>query len=180
MAKRRRKEQPAQTPKPNKPLTQALRQRIEAWAEEAAQAHGVQIFDVETSSNWRVQVTLFRTDGFKPGHGVSIDDCTVVSRYMEAFLDTDPDVWEGYTLEVSSPGLDRDLRKVSHFSKVIGNPIRIVLKTPIEGLNVFEGVLKESDDSTLTLEVNGELCSFSHSELARARLYVPIAGEVFE
>ena len=155
------------------PLTQSVKQRIEEWAVEAGQAHDLELFDVVVESNWLVQVFVDVAEP-EPGRGVSIDDCARVSRYMEALLDNDERVDTRYTLEVSSPGVERELTKPRHFERSIGRDVRIVVHQPIEKENVFCGRLVAFDGTTATVEdaedSEGGSTAIEWSNIAKARL----------
>ena len=84
--------------------------------------------------------------------GVSIDDCSKVSRHLSDALDLDPDVIEGaYTLEVSSPGLDRPLKSVADLLRNKGRTIRVTRSTG----KPLTGKLLEADEDNLTLALKG-------------------------
>ncbi len=84
--------------------------------------------------------------------GVSIDDCSKVSRHLSDALDLDPDVIEGaYTLEVSSPGLDRPLKSVADLLRNKGRTIRVTCSTG----KPLTGKLLEADEDNLTLALKG-------------------------
>lgn len=111
-----------------------------------------------------VGVTLVEQDMFRAGkrktlrlyidkpEGVSIDDCANVSRHLSDALDLDPEIIEGaYTLEVSSPGLDRPLKSVADFTRNKGRTLRVTRST---GKPVV-GTLVDADEKNLTLTVKG-------------------------
>lgn len=157
-------------------MTSDVRERIEGWAEEAADVYGLDLFDVEVSRHWKIELFVDKEGGFEPGQGVTIDECAEVSRYVEALLDTDDDVPESYTIEVSSPGVERKLTKPRHWGKVVGRTVRAVVHVPRDGQNVFEGKLVSFDDPDLAIEVDGETHEFTLGELAKARLTYDFSG----
>jgi ribosome maturation factor RimP len=170
VGKRRRKRSERDDRAPSKPLTDSVRARIEGWAEEAADVYGLELFDVEITPQWKIGVFVDKEGGFEPGKGVTIDECAEVSRYVEALLDTDDDVPEKYTIEVSSPGVERKLSKPRHFAKVVGRSVRVVVHVPVDGQNVFEGELIGFDDPELTIDVEGTTHTLTLGQLAKARL----------
>ncbi|HEY4647338.1 MAG TPA: ribosome maturation factor RimP [Steroidobacteraceae bacterium] len=105
--------------------------------------------------------------------GISLDDCERVSRQVSAILDTEDPIPGQYTLEVSSPGLDRVLRKPEHFRRFAGNRIRLQLEVPIEGRKRFTGTLLEARDDGIALEVDGVRRVFGYAQIHKARL-VPV------
>lgn len=177
VGKRRRKSRDKRDDrKPSKPLTDDMRRRIEGWAEEAADVYGLELFDAEISSSWKIELFVDKEGGFEPGKGVTIAECAEVSRYVEALLDTDDAVPESYTIEVSSPGVERKLSKPRHWEHVIGRTVRVVAHVPRDGQNVFEGELVSFEDPELTLEVDGDTHTFTLGELAKARLTHDFSG----
>ncbi len=83
----------------------------------------------------------------KPG-GVSLDLCASVSQSLEGLR-------ERYALEVSSPGLDRRLRKPQHFAAQLGREVAVSMARPIEGRRNFRGILAAADDQSITLTLEG-------------------------
>jgi ribosome maturation factor RimP len=106
--------------------------------------------------------------------GISLDDCERVSKQVSAILDAEDPIPGHYTLEVSSPGLDRVLRTPEHFRRFAGNRIKLQLEAPIEGRKRFTGKLLEAQDDGIALEVDGVRREFGYAQIHKARL-VPVA-----
>lgn len=87
--------------------------------------------------------------------GITLDDCTKVSRVISDKLDEIDPIEDSYYLEVSSPGLNRPLKKERDFEKSIGKKIVIKYPRPIDGQKKIEGVLKKFENDKITLDVNG-------------------------
>ncbi len=104
--------------------------------------------------------------------GVSLDDCTHVSRMFGALLDVEDPVPGRYNLEVSSPGLNRRLRRPRDFSTRIGETIKVKLAQPLNGRRRFKGVLKafNAESMAVTMEVDGEIFIIPLDETARCNL----------
>ena len=102
--------------------------------------------------------------------GVTIDDCVNVSRGLEAELDREDFIDEAYTLEVSSPGLTRPLKKTVDFTRSIGRLIEIKTFQPVNGRKEFEAVLTYGDDDRIDVKVDEETISIDRSNLAKVRL----------
>ena len=102
--------------------------------------------------------------------GIDIDDCEMVSRQVSAILDVEDPVPGNYTLEVSSPGLDRALTKLKHFQRFMGEDIRVKLRFPLDGRRNFRGALKSARDEKIEVEVDGESYSLSLETIESARL----------
>ena len=167
--KRRRKEQESKTSA--KPLTPQLRDEIVGWAEEAADVHGYELWDVETTKHgrWIVRVFIDQPDA-EPGKGISVDGCVEISRYLEAIFDADERIPEVYVLEVSSPGIERPLKKDSHFDRVVGEDIELVVREPVAGKNKVVARLIGREGGRLTIEFNDEEFEVRQNDVVRAKL----------
>ena len=102
--------------------------------------------------------------------GIDIDDCEAVSRQVSAILDVEDPLPGNYTLEVSSPGLDRTLTKPAHFQRFMGEDVRVKLRFPLDGRRNFRGALKSADDEQIEVEVDGESHSLPLATIESARL----------
>lgn len=115
-----------------------------------AESFGVRIWDVrflKEGAEWYLRIFIDK-DG-----GVDINDCENVSRGVDPLLDEKDFISRNYILEVSSPGLERELTRDEHFEEYVGKDIKVRLIRPIEGLGKeFCGVLREVAGSDLTIE----------------------------
>jgi len=102
--------------------------------------------------------------------GIEIDDCSSVSRQVSAILDVENPLPGNYTLEVSSPGLDRTLTKPAHFQRFMGEDVKVKLRFPLEGRRNFRGALKAADEENIEVEVDGESHSLPIATIESARL----------
>ena len=102
--------------------------------------------------------------------GIDIEDCEAVSRQVSAILDVEDPLPGNYTLEVSSPGLDRALTKPSHFQRFMGEDVRVKLRFPLDGRRNFRGALKAADDEQIEIEVDGQSFSLALATIESARL----------
>ena len=102
--------------------------------------------------------------------GVDIDDCEAVSRQVSAILDVEDPLPGNYTLEVSSPGLDRTLTKPAHFQRFMGADVRVKLRFPLAGRRNFRGALKSADEENIEVEVDGESHKLPMATIESARL----------
>ena len=105
----------------------------------------------------------------KPG-GVTVDDCAIMSREVGAMLEVEAFIDHAFSLEVSSPGLDRPLKKQGDFARSCGQNVRIVLHEPLQGEHVIYGVLKSADNSTVTIAGEKGPVRIDMKKIARARL----------
>lgn len=135
-----------------------------------AQAAGCTIWDVEyvkEAGTWFLRVYIDKEGG------VSIDDCEAVSRPLSDKLDEVDPIEGSYTLEISSAGADRALKKPEHFRQFMGAEVECRLYRPRDGRKEHVGVLTGYDEEgTVTIEVAGTPTTFEKKELAQVRLYV--------
>jgi ribosome maturation factor RimP len=105
--------------------------------------------------------------------GVTVTDCAKASRQFSAILDVENPISNRYTLEVSSPGMDRPLAKPKHFIDVLGQDVKIKMATLINGRRRFTGELVEANEEFAVVEVDGEQTELPYLEMDKARL-VPV------
>ena len=103
--------------------------------------------------------------------GIGLEDCETVSREISGLLDVEDPIPGNYTLEVSSPGLDRPLVKPAHFERFVGHLAKIKTHAPsLEGRRRYHGTLKGVADGQVDIEVDGELHSLPLTDIEIARL----------
>jgi ribosome maturation factor RimP len=102
--------------------------------------------------------------------GIGLDDCERVSRAVSGTLDAADPIPSHYTLEVSSPGLDRVLRTRAHFERFAGERVRLEMMQPVEGRKRFSGRLLGVEADEITLELEGGRISLPIDDIHRARL----------
>lgn len=102
--------------------------------------------------------------------GIGLDDCEKVSRVISALLDVEDPLPGHYNLEVSSPGLDRKLTKVSHFQRFAGETVKVKMRFPVSGRKRFRGTLVSSDNKNIVVEVDGEPHTLPMATIDSARL----------
>jgi ribosome maturation factor RimP len=107
-------------------------------------------------------------------NGISLEDCERVSRAVSERLDSADPIPGQYTLEVSSPGLDRVLRTQAHFERFAGERVRIEMMRPIDGRKRFQGQLIEVNDREITLNVEGGRVTLPIHEIHKARVAPPM------
>lgn len=101
--------------------------------------------------------------------GVDLIDCEKVSDVINPILDTADPIKEQYFLEVSSSGIEKALRKVEHYKKQIGNKIEVKLFSKINNENCLQGILKDVDDESINLELNGEEIKINLKQISSAK-----------
>ncbi len=105
--------------------------------------------------------------------GVGLDDCERVSNQVSGLLDVEDPIPGEYSLEVSSPGLDRPLTRPAHFERFSGSEAKIVLRAPLDGRRRFRGWIEGLDGECVRLRVDGQLFSLRIADIESARL-VPV------
>jgi len=100
--------------------------------------------------------------------GITVTDCAKVSRQISGLLDVESPISGEYTLEVSSPGLDRPLFKVDQFEKFVGDEVKVQMRVPIEGKRRFKGVIESVSGETICLKKEEETFKLQHSEIDKA------------
>lgn len=129
-------------------------EKIAALAEDVAQDEGLELVDVEIlGAGPRAAVRVFVD---REG-GVRLRDCESVSRRLGAVLDVEDPVAGPYTLEVSSPGLERRLKRPKDFAACRGKRVKVYLSEPVDGSRNFRGILLGSDEEGIELERNGTM-----------------------
>lgn len=132
----------------------SIAERVEALVTPHITEMGYCVWDVEyvkEGAEWYLRITL---DSDK---GIDIDDCEKVSRAINPIIDEADPIEDFYYLEVSSPGLERVLRKEEHFAASIGSEIEIRLFAPDENKKKsYTGKLAAFEDDTVTIDIGGE------------------------
>lgn len=143
--------------------------RVEEIAERIGQESGLEIVEVDVVGGGKARLVRIYID--KPG-GVTHADCELISHRVGEVLDTEDVVpGESYTLEVSSPGVERKLSKPRDFERFTGEKVKVALRDPIDGQRRFEGRLASFSGDVVTLELpNGKELQFSLSQLDKANL----------
>lgn len=103
-------------------------------------------------------------------NGIDVDDCAEVSRQVSAILDVEDPISSEYSLEVSSPGLDRPLFDLAHFEAVIGETVDVKLSIPLNGRRKFKGVLDAIENDTLIVVVDGQDYELAYTNIDKANL----------
>ncbi len=144
------------------------KQRAIELAGQVADEQGLEVFDIELLGKGKLLLRVFID---KEG-GVTLDDCERFSKDFGAVLDVE-DLFPGpYTLEVSSPGLNRPLKGIKDFEKNIGKLIRIVTIEKIQNQNFFMGHIMKVDGDFIYLLVNKREINIPFDKISKARLEV--------
>ncbi|WP_019027809.1 ribosome maturation factor RimP [Colwellia piezophila] len=103
-------------------------------------------------------------------NGINVDDCAEVSRQVGAILDVEDPISSEYSLEVSSPGVDRPLFELAHFQEVIGETVNVRLSMPLNGRRKFKGPLVAIENDSLIVEVDSIDYELAISNVDKANL----------
>lgn len=145
--------------------------RIRTLLEPALEGMGYEVIMIElTGSSETGQVMRVYIDA--PG-GILLDDCAQVSRQVSAILDVEDPIKGEYTLEVSSPGLDRPLVTPEHFSRFQGDQIKVTMRSLQMGRRRFTGTLSEVTADWIVVEVDGEPYELPFNDMEKANLVAP-------
>lgn len=129
---------------------------------------GLELVGIEFSPN--AGSSLLRVYIDEPERGVTIEDCERASREISALLDVNDPVAGRYTLEVSSPGLERPLFTLEHFARFVGEPVTIRVNLPLDGRRRFQGTISAVDGDRIVIEQEGVSIGIAHANIAKARL----------
>jgi len=160
--------------------------RLHARVTAVVRSYGLDLFDLQfrrESIGWVLRVVIDRPwDPQAPGHDsaaeepVSVHDCGQVSQDLSAILDVEPELLGGtekaYTLEVSSPGLDRPLRGELDYRRFVGRLAKIVTMHPVEGQSHFEGRIEGVDEGVVLVTQGRRTHRVPLEAIRRARLEV--------
>ena len=141
----------------------------EIWnlVEPVITAHGLEILEIEyrrEPAGWVLRIFL------DAERGISVEDCAEISRIAGDLLDMADLIQTSYNLEISSPGIDRPLRKLEHFQKQLGNIIEIRTISPIQDRRNFKGKLKQADSEGIIIECEARSYLLPLPLIERARL----------
>jgi ribosome maturation factor RimP len=124
---------------------------------------------------WELEYSPGRGNGFvrlyiDAPEGITLDDCERVSRAVSELLDVEDPIPGQYTLEVSSPGLERPLRTAGQFARFVGETVFVEVVQPIEGRRRFRGALTAADAATIEVEVDGRRWTLPFAGIRKAHL----------
>ncbi|MFX4220039.1 MAG: ribosome maturation factor RimP [Thalassobaculum sp.] len=144
--------------------------RIEGIVTPSIEAMGFDVVRVMITGGQRptLQIMADRRDGSM----ISVDDCAEISRTVSAVLDVEDPIAGEYTLEVSSPGIDRPLTRIKDFERWAGFDARVDMAVPVEGRKRFSGRLKGvADGERVQIEIEGgALAELPFDDISRAKL----------
>jgi ribosome maturation factor RimP len=141
--------------------------RIEEIAQRVALSEGIEVVEVEVKGGGKNQFVRISID--KP-EGVTHADCELISHQVGAILDVEDVLSSHYTLEVSSPGVERKLSKPGDFERFQGKKAKVTLREPVENQRHWEGTLAGFADGVVSLEAAGRQIRFPFDQVEKANL----------
>lgn len=152
-------------------------EQLRAIATRVAASRGLEIWDLQSrreASGHVVRVVIDRPGpAATPEESVSIEDCAEVNRELSTILDVEDPLPYAYTLEVSSPGLDRPLRTPEDYRRFAGRWAKVVVREAVDNQKAFEGRLRGLDGDTVLFEApNGRQHRLPLALITRGRLEV--------
>lgn len=157
--------------------TQSIVKQVESLVEPILEQMGYELVDVEYVSSFGRWILRLFVD--KEG-GVTIGDCARISEELGDLIDVKEFIRHEYNLEVSSPGLDRPLRKEKDLPRAFGKRVKVRMAVPLEGRRNFTGLLLRYGDGMLHLDVDGREVALSWSDVAKANLIYEFKSTVGE
>ena len=142
---------------------------VRALAEPVAEEIGCWVWDVEFVKEGARRILRITIDSEE---GITIDDCEKMHRAIDPILDEADPIEEQYYLEVSSPGVERELRTEEHVMACEGWDVEVRLYAPIDGAKTFRGVLLTlGDEGEIRIDANGKELSFPRASVAKIQTY---------
>jgi len=132
------------------------------------EALGVELWGIEHVIQGKYSVVRIYID--KGEDGIAIEDCEKVSRQVSAIFDVEDPIPGEYTLEVSSPGMDRPLFEIEQYANYVGSEVAVRLRSPLDGRRKFKGVIQSVDADSITLLVDGETFKLSAMTIDKGNL----------
>ena len=148
-------------------MTESVLKEIERLIEPVLAEIGIDLVDMEYRSGQGRRVLRIYAD--RPT-GINLDDCAMVSREIGNLLDVKDLLQQHYVLEVSSPGLNRPLKKEKDFLRAIGQKIKVKTAVPLKGRRNFSGVLQSFENGMLQLKLDDTVVLIPEEDVKKANL----------
>lgn len=166
MSSKRKKQFPQKQPFPSVERERIVREAGKL-AEPLCHAEGMELVFIEYQAEPGGRILRVYID--QPG-GVTLDDCVAISRQLSDLLDVGLETDEPYSLEVSSPGVNRPLGKLEDYRRFKGQAARIQVAEPIDGQKNFKGRLMGAEDNLITILTNDKTVAIRFDTITKARL----------
>ena len=141
--------------------------RLTALIEPAVEALGYELVGIEFVARGHHGLLRLYIDN---EDGITLDDCEKVSHQVSGVLDVEDPIPGQYSLEVSSPGLDRPLFKAAHYERFAGHEVKLQSNAPVDGRRRFKGILQGIRDNEVVIEVDGKEVRLPLESIEKARL----------
>ena len=142
-------------------------EQLQAMLAPVVESLGYECWGVEFISQGRHSLLRVYIDH---ANGILVDDCEAVSRQVSAVLDVEDPISGNYTLEVSSPGIDRPLFGAGQFARFVGESAKVTLKLPQDGRRRLQGAILRVDGDTVVFDVDGAEFAVAAANIDKARL----------
>lgn len=146
-----------------------VEKKVEAMMQSIVVENQFELVDVEyvkEAGTWYLRIYLDKEGGF------TVNDCELVSKALDVKLEAADPIRDPYILEVSSPGLDRPLKKENDFRRSVGKPVDLKLYKAQNNNKEFQGILVSYDADTVTLNIEETVVAFNRKDIAIIRLAV--------
>ncbi len=147
--------------------TSPVAEAVSRYAEPLLLGMQLELVDVQfrrEGAGWILRLIIDSTTGIR------VEDCVTVSREISTYLDVEDLIGHPYQLEVSSPGLERPLKKPADYQRFVGKNAKLTLRESLEGRRVFTGVLIEADETGVVLDPGSGGIRFAYDRITKARL----------
>lgn len=160
-------------------MVSTLRNRLIELVEPVLGRLGYELVEIEFSpGRSHSMVRVFLDQPLDSGKGIGVEDCERASRELSALFDVEDPIPTAYTLEVSSPGLDRVLRLPAHFARFTGERMHAALLVARDGRRNYTGRLTAVNETGFEMNVDGNAVSIDFAQLEKARLAPDLATPV--
>jgi len=152
---------------------QKIEDKVFDLINEPIQSLNLSIYDIEyvkEGSGWFLRIYIDK-DGT-----IDINDCENVSRLIDPMLDEADIIKSAYCLEVSSPGIERNLRKPEHFEKYIDSEVEVALFKPYQKQKILNGVLKYGDNEKVIINIENEEITLNRKDVSKVKLIYNFGG----
>jgi ribosome maturation factor RimP len=150
-------------------MADELKGRLTGLLSKEAESRGFELVLLETAGTRRNPLVRVYLDH---EGGITIDQIAESNRWIKELLDPLPQMENGYTLEVSSPGIERPLVKLADFERFTGERAKVSVSPEVEGHKHFTGTITGVEGDSVLLDVDGESVRIPHAAITRARLRV--------
>lgn len=144
----------------------SLEQRLIEIIQQPIEALGFELIGLEYIRSRQPILRIF----IDHENGISVDDCAEVSHQISAIFDVEDPIASNYTLEVSSPGMDRPLFTIEHYKQFIDQNISFLLRIPTMNRRNWKGKLMQVENEMITVDVDGELHQFAFGNIQKANI----------